>query len=132
MGQLYLFHEGDSNYYIPSLVEEFYNSFTLDNINNNTHSIEVNRRGERKFVNLKLLSDLIGIPLTLGLNQVPMNLDRYLYMMWVLLMCQGGGIDAKTMYRNIYATCRWLDTNVLGFHMFHLSIHKNFILPMFL
>jgi len=24
-----------------------------------------------------------------------------------------GGIDAKTIYRNVHAICRWLSTNVL-------------------
>jgi len=44
-----------------------------------------------------------------------MNLDEYIYMMGVDCRCvKGGGIDAKTVYRNVYATCSWLDINMLG------------------
>ena len=58
----YLLHEVNSDHYIPSLLEKLYNSFTLDNIDNNTHSIEVNWKEERKVVDLQLLLDLTDIP----------------------------------------------------------------------
>jgi len=39
---------------------------------------------------------------------------------------QGGGISAKTLYRNVYALCRWVNRNVLG--VSHVSI---FLQPSF-
>ena len=61
-----------------------------------------------------------------------MNLDEYLYMVGVDYSCaKGGGIDAKTVYYNVYATCRWLDTKVLGISHVSSFTHNHFILFMF-
>ena len=72
----YLIHQGSSDDYIPSLVEEFYNSFTNIDIDHHTHRIHIYWRGEMKVVDLQFLLDLSGIPLSLGLNQIPMNLEE--------------------------------------------------------
>ena len=39
---------------------------------------------------------------------------------------QGGGVSAKTVYRNVYALCRWLNHNVLG--VSHVSSFYNQVL----
>ena len=59
-----------------------------------------------KVVDLELLSDLIRIPLALGLNQIPMSLKEYMSLMGK--NCRADkhrGIDAKTVYCNAQATC---------------------------
>ena len=90
-----------------------------------------------KVVDLHFLSDLTRILLTLRLNQIPMSLDEYMSLMGE--NCRAAkheGIDAKTVYRNIHATCTWLSTNVLGishmttfynqiFHIVHVMMTKN-------
>ena len=71
----YLIHEGSTDHYISNLVEEFYSSFTNNDIDDHAHSIYINWIGEMKVVDLQLLSDLTGIPLTLGLNQIPIRVE---------------------------------------------------------
>ena len=39
---------------------------------------------------------------------------------------QGGGISTKTVYRNVYALCRWLNRNVLA--VSHVSSFYNQVL----
>ena len=41
----YLIHEGSFKRYIPSLLEEFYNSFTDNNIDSHADRIHINLRG---------------------------------------------------------------------------------------
>ena len=50
----YLIHQHSIDHYIPNLVEEFYNSFTYEDIDHHTHIININKREEMKVVNLQL------------------------------------------------------------------------------
>ena len=77
----YLIHKGSFEHCIPSLVEEFYNNFTNNDIDDHAHRIYINCRGERKVFNLQLLSDLTRIPLALGLNQISMRVEEYMSLM---------------------------------------------------
>jgi len=76
-----LIHGGSFYHYILIQVEEFYNSFTNDDINDHAHKIHMNCRGERKVVTLQMISDLTEISLTLGLNQIPMRVEEYMILM---------------------------------------------------
>ena len=60
-----------------------------------------------KVVDLQLLSDLTGIPLALGLNQIPMRIQEYMSLIGEnCRMATHGGINAKTLYRYIHVVCR--------------------------
>ena len=60
-----------------------------------------------KVIDLQSLSDLTGIPLTLGLNQIPMGLKEYMNLMGVNSRAEKhGGIEDKTVYHNVHASCR--------------------------
>ena len=67
-------------------------------------------------MDLQLLSDLIGIPLALDLNQIPMRVEEYMSLMGKNCRRLHMGIDAKTLYRNVHAICRWLSTMYLELH----------------
>ena len=77
----HLIYEGSTDHYIPSLVKEFYNTFTNKDIDNHAHRIHINWRGERKVMDLQLLSNLTRIHLALGLNQIPMKVEEYMSLM---------------------------------------------------
>ena len=43
------------------------------------------------------------------------NLGNYIHLMGEhCKVPQGGGISDKTLYKNVYALCRWLNRNVLS------------------
>ena len=77
----YLIHEGSFDHYIPSLVAEFYDSFTNNDMDDHAHKIHINWRGERKCVTLQMISDLTEISLALGLNQILMRVEEYMSLM---------------------------------------------------
>ena len=74
----YLIHEGSTDRYISNLVEEYYNNFTNNDIDNHAHMIHINWREERKVMDLQLLPDLTKIPLAFGLNQIPMRAEGHM------------------------------------------------------
>ena len=113
-----LIHQGSADYYISSLTEELYNIFTNNGIDNHAHMIHINWRWEEKIVDLQLLSDLIRIPLSQCLNQIPISLEEYMSLIGENCRAtKHGGIDAKTVFRNVHATYRWLSTKSRVSHM---------------
>jgi len=73
-----LIHESSFDHYIPSFVEEFYDSFTNNDIDDHAHGIHINWRREKKVVTFQMISDLTRITLALGLNQIPMRVEKYM------------------------------------------------------
>jgi len=68
-----------------------------------------------KILHLQTISELMGIPIVVRVAQEPRNLGNYIQLIGKhCKVPQGGGIRAKTVYRNVYALCRWLNCNVLG------------------
>ena len=68
-----------------------------------------------KILHLQTISKLTGIPLVERGIQEPKNLGDYIHLMKEhCKVSQGGGISAKTLYRNVHALCRWLNRNVLS------------------
>ena len=70
----YLLHGNTFGFYIPSLVQEFYDGFNENNIDKDHGVIEVNWRGKLKIVHLKTISELTGFPLVESEIQNPRNL----------------------------------------------------------
>jgi len=63
-----------------------------------------------KILHLQTISELTGIPIVERGTQESGNLENYMYLMEEhCKVPQGGGISAKTIYRNVYALCRWLN-----------------------
>ena len=103
----YLLHENTFEFYIPSLVQEFYDGFNENNIDRDHGVIEVNWRGELKIVHLQTISELTSISLSESRIKNPENLEDYIHLMGDhCKSAQGGGISAKKTYRNVYALCR--------------------------
>ena len=67
----YLLHSED--FYIPYLVQEFYNSMNSGHVNFENHTIIVNWRGEYKIIDLSLINFVTGIPISSG-DQDPLPL----------------------------------------------------------
>lgn len=108
----YLIHDDDESFYVPSLVHEFYASFSCDNIDYANDKISITWRGEPKVVDLDLIKELTGIPRSQG-AQNPLLLEEYLPIMGdVCKKPTWGGIKGTTMYRNVYAACKWIICNV--------------------
>jgi len=49
----YLLHANNYEFYIPSLVQEFYDGFSENNIDENQGIVEVNWRGKMKILHLQ-------------------------------------------------------------------------------
>ena len=90
-----------------------------------------------RILHLQTISKLTGIPIVADGNQNPRTLNEYMF-----LMCnyyrpaQGGEINAKTIYHNVYVVYRWLNYNVLvvshvssfynnALHILHMMITKD-------
>ena len=68
-----------------------------------------------KILHLQTISELTGISIVERWTQEPRNLGNYMHLIGEhCKVPQGGGISAKTVYRNVYALCRWLNRNVMG------------------
>ena len=68
-----------------------------------------------KILHLQTISELTSILIVERGTQELGNLRNYIHLMGEhCKVPQGGGINAKTIYRNGYALCRWLNRNVLG------------------
>jgi len=76
-----LTHEGSFDHYIPILLEEFYDSFTINGIDDHTQRIPINWTGDRKVVTLQMILDLTKITFDLGLNQIPMRVEECMSLM---------------------------------------------------
>ena len=77
----YLLHANAFEFYIPPLVQEFYDGFSENNIDRNQRIIEVNWRGEMKILHLQTISELTGIPLVERGIQEPKDLGNYIHLM---------------------------------------------------
>ena len=87
--------------------------------------IEVNWSGELKIIHLQTISEITGITLGESRIQNPENLGDYVHLMGDhCKSTQGGGISAKTVYRNEYCLCRCCTKIFWVFHMFHLLTIK--------
>ena len=64
-----MLHADNFAFYIPRLVQEFYDGFTLDNIDYDHYSIQLTWRGETRIFRLQIISELTGIPIVAGGNQ---------------------------------------------------------------
>jgi len=109
----FLFYNEES-FYVPSLVEEFYNSLDVRGINHENDSIVISWRGGSRVIDPNYISALTGIQRQPGAPN-PMTVEEYMPLMGD--HCEKptcGGIKGTTMYKNIYATCRWISANVLG------------------
>ena len=112
------------SFYIPSLVQELYDGFTIDNIDRDRVVIEINWRCELRILHIQTISEIIAIPIVEGGNQNPRKLEEYMSIKGdQCRSSQGGGISAKTVYRNVYVVCRWLNQNVFG--VSHISSFYN-------
>ena len=70
---------------------------------------------EIKIVHLQTILNLTGIPIIEGGIQNPVNIGDYIFLMGDHCTSpQEGGISAKSVYQNAYASYRWLYQNVLG------------------
>jgi len=120
----YLLYSNSYEFYFTTLVKEFYDGFSVDNIDHDHEVIKVNRSGEIKIVNIQTISDLTSILIIESENQNLGNLWDYMFLMgYHCKSSEGGGISAKTVYHNVYALGRWLDQNVLG--VSHVSSFYN-------
>ena len=119
-----MLHGNAFEFNLPSLVQEFYDGFNENNIDRNNGITEVKWRGELKIVHLQTILELTVIPLGESRIQNPKNLGDYIHLMGDhCKSTQGGGISVKTVYRTVYALCRWLHQNVLGIS--HVSLFYN-------
>ena len=66
----YLLHSNTYEFYIPNLVQEFYDEFSTNNVDRNHVVIEVSW-SEIKIVHLQTILDLTGIPIIEGGIQNP-------------------------------------------------------------
>ena len=92
-------------------MQELYDGFTENSIDRNHGVIEVNWR-ELRIVYLQTTPELMGIPLGDSGIQNPKNLGDYIHLMGDHCKSYRGRISAKSVYRNVYALCRWLNQNV--------------------
>ena len=69
-------HANTYEFYIPALVQEFYNGFSKNNIDRNQKIIEVNWKGEMKILHLQTIFKLTGIPIVERGTQEPGNLEN--------------------------------------------------------
>jgi len=68
-----------------------------------------------KILDGAMISGITGIPMTTGTNHTPLAIEEYIP--WVGRNCMkmdGGGLNESTVYKNVYATGRWIKANVLG------------------
>jgi hypothetical protein len=131
----YLIHTED--FYIPYLVQEFYNSMASGHINYEHNIIKLNWRGDYRTIDLNLIQEVTGIPISTG-DQESLPLVDYLPIMGP--NCENprtGGIKGTTTYKNVYAAGRWACTNVIGtshsssfyeptLHIIHTLMSRNF------
>jgi hypothetical protein len=74
----------------------------------------VNWRGEYREVDLKKIQEVTGIQISSG-NQDPKYLAEYLPIMGPACVNPDmGGIKGTTTYKNVYATGRWICSNIIG------------------
>lgn len=107
-GWNYLIHDGN-DFYIPHIVAEFYNG--IQNINWEDEVISLEWREQEKFVDLQTISNMTQIPLRVGANATQ-SLEEYMSLMGSnCRRSNSGGIVGTTMYKNVYATCKWLVHN---------------------
>ena len=115
----YLIYNDNDTFYIPGLVEIFYSSFTFEDMSISKDLIFLTFDNKSHVVDPNVILELTGIPLASGMNQHPLiSFEDYKLIMGV--SCSGlpiGGIDGNSLYRNVFATGRWLVINVVSnFH----------------
>jgi len=114
-GWQYLLHELPEEAYNEFLVRKFYDGFGKRDIYHHNGRITVRWDGTLRVVDLELISGITGIPLRDGDISTPLPIDDYLP--WMGRDCvkrDGGGIKTSSVYRNVYATGRWIKANILG------------------
>lgn len=93
-----------TSYYIPELVEEFYNGFTKFDISDDLKSIKLHWRGEIHTVHAKTISVITSILLQNG-NQIPFTIEEYQTKMGpICTLTRDRSISRKTLYFNIHST----------------------------
>jgi hypothetical protein len=110
-----LLHELPEEAYSEFLVRKFYDGFGKRDIDHHNGRITVRWDGTLKVVDLELISGITGIPMRDGDISMPLPIDDYLP--WMGRDCvkrDGGGIKTSSVYRNVYATGRWIKANILG------------------
>lgn len=128
-----LYNEGC--FYIPDLVEEFYNGFQLHDYDEVRGRIRIVWRGVHRFVDINLISVITGIPLAIG-SQTLLEWGVYFPLMGPACQQSDRGISGAGMFVNIYTACRWVAANVtsssnitsfykLTLHVVHALMIKN-------
>ena len=124
----YLLHATNNHYWVPYLVEEFYDCFEWNNVDIDRGVIYLVWRGLNIKVSLDLISQVTGIPIYL-VNLPTKDLGHYLpHMGPNCSIALDGGIRGTTLYENVYTAFRWVQNNIIGVPTFHHSIFLHFTL----
>jgi hypothetical protein len=108
----YILHKSGNDYYIENLVQDFYNSFSSEDIDFENGRILLHWKGRDIIFGVQEIAEYTGLKIQDG-NQQPGNLEDYRPLMGNRCTTPlDGGISGHTMYRNVYATCRLLCDNV--------------------
>jgi hypothetical protein len=128
----FLIYNHDNSFYIPSLVTQFFQSFNSDNIDQNNRRIYFQWGEDIREFNLNVIENVTGIQGAVG-SHPPVEPGVYLAAMGENCeQPEKGGIKGTTMYKNVYANCRWVCTNVLGLtntsNFYETSLHITYAL----
>ena len=102
----YLLHATDNHFWVPHLVEEFYNCFEWNNVDIDRGVIYLVWRGLNIEVSLDLISQVTGIPIS-PVNLPIKDLGHYLpHMRPNCSIASDGGIRGTSLNENVYIACR--------------------------
>jgi hypothetical protein len=108
----YIMHDSGNDFYIESLVQEFYNSFAINDIDYENGRILLHWRGNEIIFGVNEIAAVTKLTIQDG-NQQHGNLELYRPLMGNHCTTPAdGGLSGHTLYRNVYATCRLLGDNV--------------------
>ena len=108
----HILHEDESHFYIESLVREFYDSFTLHDIDMENLLLHVNLKGRSTVFGINDISEWIGIRVKRGVQGTE-DIPFYRPLMGPDCTESGmSGLIRHTLYRNVYAAARMLCENV--------------------
>ena len=103
-----MLHSKTFEFYILSIVQEFYDGFNKKSIDQDYGIIKVNWRGELKIMHLQPISELTGVPLGESEIQNPGNLGDYIHLIGDILNRlkeEGLVLNRCTEMCTIYVDC---------------------------
>ena len=111
-GWTYLLYAQEHSFYSENLVRDFYDGILDYDIGNG--QIRVTMDGKVQMVDLRTISEIVGIPVKHGPNPHLQIIEYSSSMGPACRIPNDAGIMASTCYRNIIVVGRWVCTNITG------------------